>query len=99
MILEYFFQLEKELERAKKTYAALNAQLLDELPQLYMMSLDAVRDCVSRLVTAQSSYYNQALNEMFQLLAVSLASHYWKCSLENGQCILDVDNILVKVLY
>ena len=67
--------MEKELERAKNNYAALNAQLLDELPQLYMMSLDAVRDCVSRLVAAQTTYYNQALNEMFQLLAVSKPSH------------------------
>ena len=68
-------QLEKDLERTKNNYAALNAQLLDELPQLYAMSMDVVNECIARLVHAQAQYHSHALNEMYQLLAVSTRVH------------------------
>ncbi len=64
-------QLEKEVERARNNYAALNAQLLDELPRLYALSLDVVADSVARLAHAQSRFHSLTVGEMYRLLDVS----------------------------
>lgn len=69
------FQYEKELEKTRNNYAALNAQLLDELPRLYAMSLDVVTDSVARLTHAQTVYYHAALDEMYRLLEVSVLEY------------------------
>ena len=56
---------------AKNNYEALNAQLLDELPQLYKLSLEVIYECIGYLVLAQKKFYNSSLEEMYQMLGVS----------------------------
>ena len=67
-----------EVEMAKKTYEALNAQLLDELPQLYRLCVDLIQDCLVRLVGAQKQFHEDGLNEMYKLLGVSGAKQLKK---------------------
>ncbi|KAK2154175.1 hypothetical protein LSH36_275g08005 [Paralvinella palmiformis] len=57
---------------AKNNYEALNAQLLDELPQLYNLSLDVIYECIGYLVMAQKQFYNSSLEEMYQMLGLQL---------------------------
>ena len=60
-----------EVQQAKNVYEALNAQLLDELPKLYGLSMEIVRECVVKLVQSQRNYLSQAIEEIYQLLGVS----------------------------
>ena len=56
----------------KNNYEAMNAQLLDELPRLFTLSMQVVRECVRLLSKIQQDFHNQALEEMYQLLGVSI---------------------------
>ena len=67
-----FLQAKEEIQMAKNNYMALNAQLLDELPKLYTASVQIVLDCIACLILAQKKYYHIALDEMYQLLGVSI---------------------------
>ncbi|XP_061166815.1 dynamin-binding protein-like [Saccostrea echinata] len=50
---------EKALQPVKSDYEGLNAQLLDELPKLYSLSLHLLQDCIAAFVQAQREYINQ----------------------------------------
>ncbi|XP_060066478.1 dynamin-binding protein-like [Ylistrum balloti] len=63
--------LEKALGMTKKDYAAMNAQLLDELPSLYSLALSLLQDCVSAFVSAQQAYTDAILHRMSELLDLS----------------------------
>ena len=60
---------------AKNNYEALNAKLLHELPKLYGLTMEVLRDCLGRLVWAQKQYLSVALEEMYQLLGVCMMLH------------------------
>ena len=66
---------------ARQNYEALNAQLLDELPQLDDLAVEVTRHVLNLLVQAQASYYGQALAEMYTLLGVGPQSHSLLCIL------------------
>ena len=83
-----------EVQQAKNVYEALNAQLLDELPKLYGLSMEIVRECVVKLVQSQRNYLSQAIEEIYQLLGVSC----WLCWFMNVEelfitCLLYYDNL------
>ena len=59
------------MQIAKNTYIAINAQLLDELPQLISLSTCVLTDCIACFVHAQTHFYKTSLDEIFQLLGVS----------------------------
>ncbi|OWF54976.1 dynamin-binding protein-like [Mizuhopecten yessoensis] len=63
--------LEKALGTTKKDYEAMNAQLLDELPSLYSLSLSLLQDCVAAFVSAQQAYADDVLHRMSELLDLS----------------------------
>ena len=63
-------QANQDLAIFRATYEALNAQLLDELPQLYVLSLDVMHSCLHRLVAAQRSFHHAGLEQMYQLMGV-----------------------------
>ena len=69
--LYIIFHDKDSLQMARNNYAALNAQLLDELPKLYDLSLDVVRECIGHLVQIQRDFYKHSLQEMYKLLGVS----------------------------
>ncbi|KAK3102404.1 hypothetical protein FSP39_011155 [Pinctada imbricata] len=67
---------EKSLSKAKQDYEALNAQLLDELPKLYSLSLSLLQDCVTSFVRAQQEYANSLFLHMSDMLDLpSLLTH------------------------
>ena len=72
-----YVQMTEELQQARRTYEALNAQLLSELPQLYVLGLDILQDCIARLVHAQKVFFDDALQLMEQLLSVSCLLTYF----------------------
>ena len=62
----------------KNNYEAMNAQLLDELPRLFHLSMQVVRECLRQLAKIQCEFHNKALEEMYQLLGVCVHScKYW----------------------
>ncbi|KAI0217835.1 Dynamin-binding protein [Lamellibrachia satsuma] len=67
---EQLKSMNEELQQARRTYEALNAQLLDELPQLYVLTLDVLRECVARLVHSQKVFFDKALQLVEQLLSL-----------------------------
>ena len=52
-----------ELVKAKAEYEALNAQLLDDLPKLFGLSVDILYNAVHLLLTLQYSFYAHAANQ------------------------------------
>ena len=63
--------MNEELQHARRTYEALNAQLLDELPQLYVLTLDVLKECIARFVHSQKNFFDKSLQLVEQLLSVS----------------------------
>ena len=49
----------------------MNAQLLDELPKLYKLSVEIFKDCIVCMITSQKKYLNRAIEEIYQLLSVN----------------------------
>ena len=56
---------------AKKTYEALNAQLLDELPKLYSLCVTLFDDCVRNFVNAQREFMESAQAQFIHIVKVS----------------------------
>lgn len=65
------------VQAAKNDYEAMNAQLLDELPQLYELSLTLIRCCSAAFVRAQRDFWDRGLKENCILLEV--ISFIFKC--------------------
>nr|KAG5691955.1 hypothetical protein BaRGS_011346 [Batillaria attramentaria] len=59
---------EKLVQAAKNDYEAMNAQLLDELPKLYKLSMDLMRHCMAAYVRAQRDFMDRSLKENCILL-------------------------------
>lgn len=62
---------EKALQSVKNDYEGLNAQLLDELPKLYSLSLQLLQGCIVAFVQAQREYVNQRSQQLSDTLDVS----------------------------
>lgn len=62
---------EKALQSVKNDYEGLNAQLLDELPKLYSLSLQLLQGCIAAFVQAQREYVNQRSQQLSDTLDVS----------------------------
>lgn len=59
---------EKLVQAAKNDYEAMNAQLLDELPRLFQLSMELMRHCMAAYVRAQRDFMDQSLKENCILL-------------------------------
>jgi hypothetical protein len=70
-----YFQANEELVTAKANYEALNAQLLDDLPKLFMYSMDIIHDVLCRLFHLQAAFYSQALDSLYSCLGVEYDFH------------------------
>ena len=68
------FQTNEELVNARADYLAINAQLLDDLPKLYMFSVDIVLEVLCRLLQLQTAFHMQALESMGSCLEVDFNS-------------------------
>lgn len=65
-------KLKDEVQRTKINYEALNAQLLEDLPRLYVLSISVITDCLMHLVQLQNSFSFSAVSEMSKLEQVCL---------------------------
>ncbi|XP_074659754.1 dynamin-binding protein-like isoform X2 [Tubulanus polymorphus] len=65
-------QAKENLELTKRNYEALNAQLKDELPLLFEMSVSLFKDCISNFITAQKNMINGLLRELYGLMGLPL---------------------------
>ena len=63
---------EKALQSVKNDYEGLNAQLLDELPKLYSLSIQLLQGCIAAFVQAQREYVNQRSVQLSDTLDVSI---------------------------
>ncbi|ELU16231.1 hypothetical protein CAPTEDRAFT_105924, partial [Capitella teleta] len=57
-----------DLQMAKANYEALNAQLMDDLPKLYVLSLDILNDCLNRFLKTEEKFHRAALDQMYHLM-------------------------------
>ncbi|CAL9699677.1 unnamed protein product [Knipowitschia caucasica] len=64
-------RVQDELQRARNTYEALNAQLLDELPKFYTAAGDLFMGCVRAFAQAQKGFMKTTLGELRPLLQFS----------------------------
>ena len=62
---------EKALQSVKNDYEGLNAQLLDELPKLYSLSIQLLQGGIAAFVQAQREYVNQRSIQLSDTLDVS----------------------------
>lgn len=60
--------LQEEVQLAKNTYEALNAQLLDELPQLCSMSIEVLHDCIMHFMHSRRTFIGRSAKEMLNLM-------------------------------
>jgi len=60
----YSLQTKEELRRVKAEYEALNAQLLDDLPRLFVLSVDILYDVVHLFLRLQYGFYAHAANQV-----------------------------------
>jgi BAR domain len=65
-----YFQANEELVAAKANYEALNAQLLDDLPKLFALSMEIIHDVLCRFFSLQEALYRQALDSLYSCLGV-----------------------------
>ena len=65
------------VQAAKNDYEAMNAQLLDELPQLYQLIMTLMKHCMAAFVRAQRDFMDQALKENCILLEVGRPCVRW----------------------
>lgn len=61
----------EELQSARNNYEALNAQLLDELPQFLRFAKELFASCVRGYAEAHCDFVRLALEELRPLLSVS----------------------------
>ncbi|KAF7666541.1 hypothetical protein LDENG_00103010 [Lucifuga dentata] len=61
-------RVQDELQVARNTYEALNAQLLDELPKFYIMTEELFTGCVKAFAQAQKDFMKMTLGELKPLL-------------------------------
>lgn len=71
MSILLYAQANDDLQKATNNYEAMNAQLLDELPKLFALSMDVVRQSLRQCVEIQKEFHNQALEEMYHMLEVN----------------------------
>uniref|UniRef100_A0A3B4B4F4 Dynamin-binding protein n=1 Tax=Periophthalmus magnuspinnatus TaxID=409849 RepID=A0A3B4B4F4_9GOBI len=64
-------RVQDELQVARNTYEALNAQLLDELPKFYTAADDLFIGCVRAFAQAQKDFMKMTLGELQPLLQFS----------------------------
>jgi hypothetical protein len=67
-------QAKQDLQKAKANYEALNAQLMDDLPKLYVLAIDILNDCLNRFLRAEEKFHKGALDQMYSLMQVGLNS-------------------------
>ena len=75
-----------EVQKAKQVYEALNAQLLDELPKLYELSIELIKECIARFIRAQKLFYIACVESLYKLPDVSVITAY--------SCMLDARAVL-----
>ena len=73
VIVNYLLQTKEELCKAKAEYEALNAQLLDDLPKLYDLSMDILYNAIHLFLRLQYSFYAHAANQ-FSVLPLVIIS-------------------------
>ncbi|XP_030019069.1 dynamin-binding protein isoform X2 [Sphaeramia orbicularis] len=64
-------RVQDELQVARNTYEALNAQLLDELPKFYVTAEELFTGCVRAFAQAQKDFMKTTLGELKPLLQFS----------------------------
>jgi len=65
--------MDEELAVARKNYEALNAQLLDDLPKLYDLSMSILVSCLTMFIQSQQRFLKQSLDKLHDLLGVRIA--------------------------
>ena len=65
-----FVQYEEELSQTRTTYAALNCQLVDEMPALLELSTGVLAECVAQLLTARKLYVGSCTRELLAIMEV-----------------------------
>ena len=65
-------QLRENVQTTRVNYEAMNAQLLEDLPQLYSLSLSIVTDCLCHLLNLLTSFHADASNSILGLNRVGL---------------------------
>jgi len=60
-----------DLQKKRVNYEAMNEQLLEDLPQLYNLSLSVVTDCLCRLLHFLLSFHAEACETVIRLSQVS----------------------------
>lgn len=68
------FQTRDDVQMAKNNYEALNAQLLDELPKLYNMSLVIFKECIGNFIQAHRVHVQETLHNLYPLLDLPIMS-------------------------
>ncbi|XP_077978836.1 uncharacterized protein LOC144434256 [Glandiceps talaboti] len=61
-----------EREMAKRNYAAMNTQLLDELPKLYSLSVTLLKECVQSFIEAERDHFDATLKRLYPLLKLPM---------------------------
>lgn len=85
---------EKALQPVKNDYEGLNAQLLDELPKLYSLSLQLLQDCIAAFVQAQREYVSQQSLQLSDTLDVSRRRGDWDVLLTSNTYVSEKKGLL-----
>lgn len=64
--------MKDELDFLRRTYEAMNCQLLEDLPKLYQLSVSIVKDCVQLLARYQVEFVSLIKEELLGVLSVSV---------------------------
>ncbi|XP_052800094.1 dynamin-binding protein-like isoform X2 [Mya arenaria] len=59
---------EKAMQSAKQNYEALNAQLVDEMPQMFTLGSRLLRDCIASFLREQRRFTDQIVQEMYSVV-------------------------------
>ncbi|XP_028399680.1 dynamin-binding protein-like isoform X2 [Dendronephthya gigantea] len=71
---EKWRQAKDELDFAKKTYEALNTQLLDELPVLNTKSLKFLQTCITNFACVHKNFFVEALDQFSPSVQLSVVN-------------------------
>ena len=71
----YYIQMRDDVQKKKVNYEAMNEQLLEDLPQLYNLSLSVVTDCLCRLLHLFTSFHAEASETVARLGQVCTYLH------------------------
>ncbi|WAR03204.1 DNMBP-like protein [Mya arenaria] len=63
---------EKAMQSAKQNYEALNAQLVDEMPQMFTLGSRLLRDCIASFLREQRRFTDQIVQEMYSVVEQQL---------------------------